>query len=240
MSKKLQLSMESGSGKKAKLKTPSIISHDVIIKDNPTSTKYKTPTRNEDDSISHDLSIKDISKVKPMSSDSPEEGDFVLKLAIVRNFLTQIQSEDVPDLNELLIDAHLYRTFERQLSDIWYKTTDVTHPEVGLTDDEEKRKKERFLRTVMNHHILIKTEIGKHEMMSQFEKKIELILDSVPSKVKDDFMTLCFIRWEGDVYPALQVNPFEIRPGEVTNQWMSFYYKVRGIAAETSHSCPIL
>ena len=109
-----------------------------------------------------------------------------------------------------------------------------------ICSHERKRKKTRLPHTVNNRHNLIKTEIGKHELMSQFERMKELILDSVPSKVKDDFMTVCFGKWEGEVYPALQVNPFEIRPGEVTNQWMSLYYKVSGNAAEISHSCPIL
>ena len=45
-----------------------------------------------------------------------------------------------------------------------------------------------------------------------------------------------------DFYPALQVNPFEIRPGEVTNQWMSEnkVNNVSDIAAETFPSFPIL
>ena len=201
-------------------------SRDLIIKDNSIPTKHKTPACNEDESrMSHQQVTKDRLKLQSNYSNSREE-TFVLRPIIIRNFLTQIELGYVPNLSgifvhHLLTNENLYIIFERKLSSIWYDTTNVTNPEGGSTFTEGT-----FLLSVKKHHNLIKSEIDKHDTMRRFERKKDLILASVPSNIKDDFMTVCFGMWGEEAYPALQINPFDIIPGEVTKQWMNMHAKV--------------
>ena len=64
------------------------------------------------------------------------------------------------------------------------------------------------------------------ERKAKFDQKKEDILNEVPQNVKDDFMKVCFTKWGREVYPILQINPFEIKPGTASDLWVKMFQKV--------------
>jgi hypothetical protein len=61
---------------------------------------------------------------------------------------------------------------------------------------------------------------------AQFHEGIMKIMKEVPSEVKNDFMTPCFAKWSREIYPVLQLNPFDIKPCPATQMWMKMYSNV--------------
>ena len=55
-----------------------------------------------------------------------------------------------------------------------------------------------------------------------------LLMKSVPSHVKKDFLKIGFAYFGKEYLPLLQLSPFHIPPGRLRNLWIQMFRKVRG------------
>jgi hypothetical protein len=63
----------------------------------------------------------------------------------------------------------------------------------------------------------------------EFEEERDRTLKSIPKSYKSMFGQIGFVKWGKVDYPVLILNPYNISPGPVRNQWLSMYKKVRAV-----------
>jgi hypothetical protein len=66
----------------------------------------------------------------------------------------------------------------------------------------------------------------------EFEEERDQILNSIPESYKSMFGQIGFVNWGKLPYPVLILNPYNIPPGPVRNQWISMFKKVRAFLTD--------
>jgi hypothetical protein len=110
---------------------------------------------------------------------------------------------------------------------------------------KEKRKSKKRKRRISDENSDLESESGDDGSMSiptelddeekkkllekakaLFEKEKKELLERIPNDVKKDFRSVCFTKWTSGFLPSMQLGPFDVRPGEVRDQWMSMFHNV--------------
>jgi hypothetical protein len=84
----------------------------------------------------------------------------------------------------------------------------------------------------IEYYVPTKVRTGKSQARwlkrkADFEQGRDEILDQVPEKVKARFGQICFSKWGKEFLPLLVLNPYDVPPGVVRDQWLTMKEKVR-------------
>ena len=168
----------------------------------------ETLTRDKKDTVDSDISSLSTDKGSRDSSAKPKKKSKKdkkkkSKKASKKRRKSKVESEQ-SDLEEPQSETEVA---ESELLDEEQEDT-IDPDEEELSDEEEEDDEET------------------KKWKAEFDEKIHEILKKAPSEVKNDFTKVSFAKWGKDVYPVLQLNPFDIAPGPATEMWFKMQSNV--------------
>jgi hypothetical protein len=116
-----------------------------------------------------------------------------------------------------------------RMEKVWEKSaTSAKKTERPRSQSSKRSTKKRKASTTSSAKDLQKRlEHARLQEKAAFEAKRDEILRDYPPQSKAMFGEIGFTNWSGKVYACIVLNPFQIPPGSVRNQFYQTFEKVR-------------